>query len=67
MYNKTELDIHDTSFDEVELNMLHNTCHWKLEDSEQYKLIEQSEKENAITAWSQTVQDQANLKHYRDK
>ena len=47
--------------------MLHNTCHWKLEDSEQYKLIEQSEKENAVTAWSQTVQDQANLKHYRDK
>ena len=67
MFTTIEKDVHDTALDEYELNMIKNNTQWKLEDSEQWKLIEQGEKELAVSEWSVVVQEQATLKNYRDK
>jgi len=67
MWNQTEKDIHDTTFEEYETNMIKGSSHWKLEDSEQYQLIEQGEKELAVSEWAEVVKHQATQKQYRDK
>ena len=67
MFTTIEKDVHDTALDEYELNMIKNNTQWKLEDSEQWKLIEQGEKELAVSEWSGVVQEQATIKNYRDK
>ena len=67
MFTTIEKDVHDTALDEYELDMIKNNTQWKLEDSEQWKLIEQGEKELAVSEWSVVVQEQATLKNYRDK
>ena len=66
MYNKIELEIHDSSFDD-EMDFAQSANNWSLEDSQQYKLIEQGEKENAVNEWSLIVIEQAKLKNFRDK
>lgn len=42
-------------------------ANWKLEDSEQFQLIVQGEKEHAVNVWCDALIEESKTKKYRDK
>ena len=67
MFNETEKEIHDTALEQYEQNMISSASNWSLEQSEQYQLLEQQEKELAVTEWSKALTERAKTKVFRDK
>ena len=56
MFNQTKSSLSLYRETEVEIKLIHDAIldqysNWKLEDSEQYQLIEQEEKDHAINVW----------------
>jgi hypothetical protein len=62
MFNQTET--------EAEIKLIHDAIldqysNWKLEDSEQYQLIEQKEKNHAINVWCFALEKSKALNKWR--
>ena len=67
MFNRTEKEIHDTALEQYEQNEISSASSWSLEQSEQYQILEQQEKEIAVTEWSKALTERAKTTKFRDK